>query len=29
MDITIYVLIFLVGSITGYKLRAAKDMEYE
>lgn len=29
MDITIYVLIFLVGSLTGYRLRAAKDMEGE
>ena len=29
MDITIYVLIFLVGSLTGYKLRAARDMEDE
>lgn len=29
MDITIYVLIFLVGSLTGYWLRAAKDMEDE
>lgn len=29
MDITIYVLIFLVGSLTGYGLRAAKDMEDE
>ena len=29
MDITIYVLIFLVGRITGYRLRAAKDMEDE
>ena len=29
MDITIYVLIFLVSSLTGYKLRAAKDMEDE
>ena len=29
MDITIYVLIFLVGSITGYRLRAANDMEDE
>lgn len=29
MDITIYVLIFLVGSLTCYKLRAAKDMEDE
>lgn len=29
MDITIYVLIFLVGILTGYRLRAAKDMEDE
>lgn len=29
MDITIYVLIFLVGSLTGYRLRAAKDMKDE
>lgn len=29
MDITIYVLIFLVGSLAGYRLRAAKDMEDE
>lgn len=29
MDITIYVLIFLVGGLTGYRLRAAKDMEDE
>ena len=29
MDITINVLIFLVGSLTGYILRAAKDMEDE
>ena len=29
MDITICVLIFLVGSLTGYRLRAAKDMEDE
>lgn len=29
MDITIYVLIFLVGCLTGYRLRAAKDMEDE
>lgn len=29
MDITIYVLIFLVGSLIGYRLRAVKDMEDE
>ena len=29
MDITIYVLNFLVGSLIGYRLRAAKDMEDE
>lgn len=29
MDITIYVLIFSVGSIAGYRIRDAKDMEDE
>lgn len=29
MDITIYVLIFLAGILTGYRLREAKDMEDE